>query len=79
MIGAPLVLAAAAGLAVPVLTGGDHFGAFRFYQNVLPILVLGLAFTTMWVLPQYLAVQADLAASRMRAVLALARACARAG
>ena len=37
MIGAPLVLAAAAGLAVPVLTGGDHFGAFRFYQNVLPI------------------------------------------
>jgi arabinofuranosyltransferase len=72
MIGAPLVLAAAAGLTVPVLTGGDHFGAFRFYQNVLPILLLGLAFTTVWVLPQYLAIRTDLVASRLRVALVMA-------
>ena len=50
-VGAPLVLAATAGLGTPVLTGGDHFSEFRFYQNVLPVLVLGLAFTTLRVLP----------------------------
>ncbi len=72
MVGGPLVLAAAAGLAVPVLTGGDHFGAFRFYQNVLPILLLGLAFTMMWVVPRFLTVQSYLAASRTRVALALA-------
>ena len=72
MVGAPLVLPAVAGLALPILTGGDHFGGFRFYQNALPILLLGMAFTIMWVLPQFLTMQADLAASRPRAVLVLA-------
>ena len=72
MVGAPLVLPAAAGLAVPILTGGDHFGGFRFYQYVLPVLVLGLAFTTMCVLPRFLTVPARLAKSGMRTVPVLA-------
>ena len=70
--GAPLVLAAAVGLGLPILTGGDHFSAFRFYQNVLPVLVLGLAFTTLRVLPELLAVRPRLPQSRLRAVTALA-------
>jgi arabinofuranosyltransferase len=39
-----LVLTAMAlmGLFVPVLTGGDHFEGFRFYQAVYPILLLAL-------------------------------------
>jgi arabinofuranosyltransferase len=72
MVGAPLVLAAAAGLAIPVLAGGDHFGAFRFYQYVLPVLVLGLASTTLRELPRFLTVPARLAESRMRIGPALA-------
>lgn len=31
-------------LAVPILLGGDHFGGFRFYQPVWPILALPFAF-----------------------------------
>ena len=72
MVGALLVLPAAAGLSLPILTGGDHFGAFRFYQNVLPVFVLGLAFTTLWVLPQFLQVRPYLAQSRLRSVTVLA-------
>ncbi|HSL46137.1 MAG TPA: hypothetical protein VK897_22070 [Anaerolineales bacterium] len=30
------------GLLMPLLTGGDHFGSFRFYQNVYPIIILSL-------------------------------------
>ncbi len=30
------------GLLLPVLTGGDHFVGFRFYQHVYPILLLSL-------------------------------------
>lgn len=71
-VGAPFVLAAAVGLGLPVLTGGDHFSAFRFYQNVLPVLVLGLAFTTLRVLPDLLAVRPRPAESRLRTVTALA-------
>lgn len=37
-----LPLIAAAGVLVPVLVGGDHFGSFRMYQNVYPIEVLAL-------------------------------------
>jgi hypothetical protein len=33
---------AAAGLLIPILTGGDHFGSFRFYQNVYPVTLLCL-------------------------------------
>lgn len=31
---------AATGLFVPMLTGGDHFASFRFYQNIHPIMIL---------------------------------------
>jgi hypothetical protein len=37
-----LTAAAATGLLVPVLSGGDHFGGFRFYQPVYPLLLLTL-------------------------------------
>ena len=30
------------GLAIPVAEGGDHFGSFRMYQNVYPLLGLSL-------------------------------------
>ncbi len=30
------------GLCVPVFSGGDHFGLFRFYQPVFPLLVLNI-------------------------------------
>ncbi len=35
-----LVFIVFTGLCVPVLTGGDHFELFRFYQPVFPLLVL---------------------------------------
>lgn len=31
------------GLAIPFITGGDHFGSFRFYQGILPFFAWGLA------------------------------------
>ena len=31
-----------AGILVPVLVGGDHFGSFRFYQPFFPLLVVNL-------------------------------------
>lgn len=34
-----------AGLAVPMLTGGDHFGSYRFYQGMLPLFF--------WALPAF--------------------------
>ena len=30
------------GLFLPLLTGGDHFGSFRLYQNIYPIIILSL-------------------------------------
>lgn len=42
---------AAAGLLAPVLTGGDHFGSFRIYQNIYPIEVLCLLYFVDRVLP----------------------------
>jgi arabinofuranosyltransferase len=36
--------AALAGLGLPLLTGGDNFNSFRFYQPVFPLLVLGMMF-----------------------------------
>jgi len=38
------------GLGIPVLVGGDHFGAFRFYQPVWPLLCLLAA----WELPAWM-------------------------
>jgi arabinofuranosyltransferase len=37
-----LSVLALAGLAIPVWSGGDHFGLFRFYQPVWPLLILPL-------------------------------------
>jgi len=40
-------------LIVPVLTGGDHFDGFRFYQPVSPILLLALLNWCRFILPGY--------------------------
>lgn len=34
----------ATGLLLPLLTGGDHFGSFRFYQSIYPITILSVIF-----------------------------------
>ena len=44
---------AGAGLAVPLITGGDHFSSFRFYQGIYPILLLCLIYFISAVLPYY--------------------------
>ena len=47
-----LPLIAITGLLLPVLTGGDHFGSFRFYQNIYPILILCLIYFLGCILPR---------------------------
>jgi hypothetical protein len=37
-----LPLIAAAGLFLPLITGGDHFGSFRLYQSIYPIQLMTL-------------------------------------
>jgi arabinofuranosyltransferase len=49
-----LTMLSVIGLTVPVLTGGDHFDGFRFYQSVYPILLLALFNFVRLVIPQYL-------------------------
>ncbi|HKY22300.1 MAG TPA: hypothetical protein VJM31_13890 [Vicinamibacterales bacterium] len=44
---------AGVGLLIPALTGGDHFGGFRFYQPVYPVLLLALLNCVRFVLPRY--------------------------
>ncbi|MCX6060329.1 MAG: hypothetical protein NTW69_19560 [Chloroflexi bacterium] len=48
-----LPIIAGIGLAAPVITGGDHFGSFRFYQNIHPILLLCLIYFVKSVIPLY--------------------------
>lgn len=48
-----LTVLAGAGLLMPVLTGGDHFGGFRFYQAMYPIFLLALINCVRFVFPQY--------------------------
>ncbi|MBK9927443.1 MAG: hypothetical protein IPP66_19410 [Anaerolineales bacterium] len=48
-----LPVIASTGLAIPFTTGGDHFGSFRFYQGVYPILILCLIYFTSSILPHY--------------------------
>ena len=48
-----LPVIAGVGLLVPLITGGDHFGSFRFYQGLFPILLLCLIYCCRSVLPQY--------------------------
>ncbi len=49
-----LAVLTATGLLLPVLTGGDHFDGFRFYQSVHPIFVLMLVNCARFILPLYL-------------------------
>lgn len=42
------------GLLMPVAGGGDHFGGFRFYQSVYPVLLLVLINCVRVVAPQYI-------------------------
>jgi hypothetical protein len=53
-----LTLAAATGLVLPVLTGGDHFDGYRFYQPIYPVLVLTLLNFIRTVMPRYIPVSA---------------------
>lgn len=52
------------GLLEPLLTGGDHFGAFRVYQNIYPFLLLCLIYLLAVVLPA--ALPMALASSKVR-------------
>jgi hypothetical protein len=49
-----LTVAAGTGLVVPVLTGGDHFDGFRFYQPIYPLLLLTLVNCLRRVVPHYI-------------------------
>src|SRR5689334_17399836 len=49
-----LPLLAGIGLLEPLITGGDHFGSFRIYQNIYPIEILGLLYFIRRSLPRYL-------------------------
>jgi hypothetical protein len=49
-----LTVLAATGLGVPVLTGGDHFDGFRFYQPIYPLLLLTLLNAVRTIAPQYI-------------------------
>jgi len=57
------------GLAVPVLSGGDHFDGFRFYQSVYPLLLLSLLNFARFILPEYVGLAAQ---SRVRRNMTLA-------
>lgn len=46
-----LPLIAGTGLLAPLITGGDHFGSFRLYQNIYPIEILCLLYFTDRLLP----------------------------
>ena len=48
-----LPLIGLAGLTLPLLTGGDHFGGFRFYQPIYPFLLLNLFYTMLVILPTF--------------------------
>ncbi len=41
------------GLLVPVVSGGDHFDGFRFYQSAYPLLVLNLVHCARTIVPSY--------------------------
>ena len=40
------------GFALPLTTGGDHFGGFRFYQNLLPLFAFGIVMIV-WMFNNY--------------------------
>ena len=45
---------AVTGLVIPVFWGGDHFGSYRFYQMIYPILLLCLLYGIKHVFPRYI-------------------------
>jgi arabinofuranosyltransferase len=45
-------LAILAGFVLPLTTGGDHFGGFRFYQNLLPLFAFGIVMIV-WLFKNY--------------------------
>jgi hypothetical protein len=47
-----LPIIAGTGLLMPLLTGGDHFGSFRLYQNIYPIELLCLLYFAYRILPR---------------------------
>lgn len=49
-----LPIIAGIGLLAPLITGGDHFGSFRLYQNIYPIEVLCLVYFANRILPRFL-------------------------
>jgi hypothetical protein len=49
-----LPILAATGLLAPLITGGDHFGSFRLYQNIYPIEILCLLYFADRILPGFL-------------------------
>jgi arabinofuranosyltransferase len=48
-----LPIIAGVGLLEPLVTGGDHFGSFRVYQNIYPIEILCLLYFINRTLPKY--------------------------
>jgi len=49
-----LPILAGIGLLEPLITGGDHFGSFRIYQNIYPIEILCLLYFISRILPRYM-------------------------
>jgi len=49
-----LPIIAGTGLLEPLITGGDHFGSFRVYQNIYPIEILCLLYFINRILPKYI-------------------------
>ena len=49
-----LPIIAGTGLLAPLITGGDHFGSFRLYQNIYPIQLLCLLYFIDRHLPSFL-------------------------
>jgi arabinofuranosyltransferase len=47
------------GFALPLTTGGDHFGGFRFYQSLLPLFAFGIAII-IWLYKNYKTHQKDI-------------------
>ena len=49
-----LPMIAGVGLLEPLITGGDHFGSFRIYQNIYPIEILCLLYFMSQLFPAYI-------------------------
>lgn len=60
---------AGTGLLAPLITGGDHFGSFRLYQNIYPIQILCLLYFVDRVLPGFLKSVGQSTASQRKSTL----------